>query len=209
MGHSLRRSLFVSSALSVVIGLGGCSSSNGGDTSDAGTGGPLSGMVDDHCSGVTPIVVSAASCQASPDGGTAPDDGGTAGDGGEPPPAILFNAEGDDDDCKYHLKFTTTAVKKNQNVTFKVTVTKLADGTPATAADVVIESFLADNDLHPIPNNGTTTTESPAASGIYTVAPVKFDATGRWVVRFHLYESCFDLVPDSPHGHAAFFFDVP
>jgi hypothetical protein len=28
-------------------------------------------------------------------------------------------------------------------------------------------------------------------------------------VRFHFYEDCLDLLPDSPHGHAAYFIDVP
>ena len=38
---------------------------------------------------------------------------------------------------------------------------------------------------------------------------VRFDAKGRWTVRFHLHEECADEAPDSPHGHIAFFIDVP
>jgi hypothetical protein len=53
------------------------------------------------------------------------------------------------------------------------------------------------------------TTETPANSGKYVMKPIKFDASGRWVVRFHFYESCDDILPDSPHGHVAFNYDVP
>ena len=82
-------------------------------------------------------------------------------------------------------------------------------GKPATGAAIVIESYLSDNQLHVIPNTGATPTETPAGSGKYQITPLKFDAPGRWVVRFHLYESCDDTLDDSPHGHAAFYFDVP
>src|SRR5205085_3592127 len=102
------------------------------------------------------------------------------GDGGEPEPPVHFNGASDDDDCKYNVTFTTTPVVKNQNVTFNVTLTKLAqNNAPATGGDVTIESFLAEDLFHPIPNNGTKTSESPAGSGRYTVTPVKFDASGR------------------------------
>jgi len=36
-----------------------------------------------------------------------------------------------------------------------------------------------------------------------------FDKSGRWVVRFHFFESCSDVPDDSPHGHVAFYIDVP
>ncbi len=97
----------------------------------------------------------------------------------------------------------------NAVVTFNVTVTKLADNTPATNADVVLESYVADDLFHVIPNNGTMTTETPAGSGKYVMKPIKFDQSGRWVVRFHFYENCDDILDDSPHGHVAFYYDVP
>ena len=124
----------------------------------------------------------------------------------------LYGTEGDDDDCKYQVSFTTSPVRLNDNVTLNVTATMLdpsANGAPVTGANVRIESYLSDNPYHLVPNNGTTTSESPAGSGKYKITPVKFDASGRWVVRFHLYESCSDLSPDSPHGHVAFYLDVP
>jgi hypothetical protein len=171
-----------------------------------GGAGIVQGEADNHCMGVTPIVVSQASCHvtANPDAGASGADGGAMA---ELP--VNFGSSADDDDCKYHASFTTTPVLVNTNVTFNVTVTHLADGAPATNADVVLESYLADNLFHVIPNNGTTTTETPANSGKYVMKPIKFDASGRWVVRFHFYETCADILEDSPHGHVAFFYDVP
>jgi hypothetical protein len=206
------RSLFAVRALLafplLAAGLG-CSSTSSSPI-DGGAG-IVAGEADNHCVGVTPILVSQASCHVPADAGAPADDGG-ADDGGAVgelgPPG--FNAEADDDDCKYHAKFTTTPVVVNTNLTFNVTVTKLAENNvPATNADVVLESYLADNQFHVIPNNGTITTESPAGSGQYIMKPIKFDMSGRWVVRFHFYETCDDILEDSPHGHVAFFFDVP
>jgi hypothetical protein len=37
---------------------------------------------------------------------------------------------------------------------------------------------------------------------------VRFDASGKWTVRFHFSADCADAV-DSPHGHVAFFVNVP
>jgi hypothetical protein len=76
---------------------------------------------------------------------------------------------------------------------------------------VNIEGFLSTEESHVLPNTtpAMTATETPANSGIYTISPVVFDKSGRWVVRFHFNENCTDNLEDSPHGHAAFFFDVP
>jgi hypothetical protein len=180
----------------------GCGSSN--QTSDAAVGGPVPGALDDHCAAVTPIVVSQASCH--PAGSTADADAGT-----DEESPVLYNAAGDDDDCKYHVSFTSTPVRLNQNVAFTVTATLLdpaANGAPATGANIQIESYLADNPFVLIPNTGVATTES-GVSGVYKISPVKFTASGQWVVRFHLYEDCADLNDDSPHGHIAFLLDVP
>jgi hypothetical protein len=116
-----------------------------------------------------------------------------------------FNAESDDDDCKYHVKFTTSDVHRNENVTFTVVATQKATGAAAAAANLNIEAFLSDT--HPVPNSNQQSIEGPA--GTYRIGPVRFDAAGRWTVRFHLHEECADTLPDSPHGHVAFFVDVP
>ncbi len=187
-----------------VLGLA-CSSTSNPSVVDGGAG-IVQGEADNHCQGVTPIVVSQASCHVAVD----PDAGASGNDGGatEELP-VNFGSSADDDDCKYHASYTTTPVLVNTDVTFNLTVTNLASGSPATNANVVLEAYLADNLFHPIPNNGTKTTETPAGSGKYVMKPIKFDASGRWVVRFHFYEACDDILEDSPHGHVAFYYDVP
>jgi hypothetical protein len=146
----------------------------------------------------TPTVDAA---NADSDGGA---DGGASG-GTSDFGATLDNAEGDDDDCKYHVSWTSTEVKENAGVTFEVTVTRLADGMPATGADVQIEAFL--DTTHPTPTIVIPTNE--LGGGKYRVGPLVFDKPGNWTVRFHLYEMCSDQNQDSPHGHAAFYVQVP
>ena len=63
-------------------------------------------------------------------------------------------------------------------------------------------------DLNQIsPSNDYTATEGPP--GTYTISPFIFNRPGRWVVRFHYFEECSDIPEDAPHGHAAFYIDVP
>jgi hypothetical protein len=45
--------------------------------------------------------------------------------------------------------------------------------------------------------------------GWYEVGPINFPDPGMWSVRFHFNENCNDELPDSPHGHAAFWVTVP
>jgi hypothetical protein len=179
----------------------GCSSGDGP------TGGPVTGALDTHCrnpdNSVNATVVGECMTGAAPADAAAPepDDGGApTSDYGE----TLFNAEGDDDDCKYHVTWTSTAVRKNTDVNFDVTLTKLADMTAATGAGVRAEIFLTDT--HPA-NPPPVATES--AGGKYALGPIKFDTAGKWTVRFHFYENCNDAPEDSPHGHAAFYVNVP
>src|SRR4051812_19414862 len=86
-------------------------------------GGMVPGPADMHCKPDDTITVKEASCDLGPlDGGS------EEGDGGEPEPATHNNAEADDDDCKYHIKWISTPIRLNQDVTFTVTVTDKADG---------------------------------------------------------------------------------
>jgi len=178
--------------LSVAALLGAACSSSSGPSGPAG--GPVTGALDTHCQGMATTV---GACMM---GGGEPDGGPVVSDYGD----TLFNAEGDDDDCKYHVVWTSTPVRENTGVTFNVTLTKLADGSAATGAGVRAEVFL--NDTHPA---APPPQASESSGGKYKLGPVTFDAPGDWTVRFHFYENCDDAPADSPHGHAAFFVHVP
>lgn len=206
----------------------GCGSSNSGPTTS--TKAAVSGPSDMHCTmngmaikqaigmcmtanGGALTAADAAESDATADAssgedGAAEDAGGSgddgAGGGGSDYGPTLYNAEGDDDDCKYHVTWTSTDVKENVGVTFDVNVIRRIDDQPATGADVAIEAFLTD--IHPTPTNSIPSKES--AGGNYRVGPLVFDAPGKWTVRFHFFEMCSDA-EDSPHGHAAFFINVP
>jgi hypothetical protein len=62
-------------------------------------------------------------------------------------------------------------------------------------------------DKHPAPNSNTVSKET--TPGTYVIGPVRFDAPGQWVTKFHFYESCSDVATDSPHGHVSFLLSVP
>src|SRR5438105_12807393 len=84
------------------------SSSNGGGTGT--TAAAVSGAPDTHCSGKEIVVVDPNVCKAQTSGNDdAGADAGGGGDGcgGDYGPT-MFNSEGDDDDCKYHVKWTST-----------------------------------------------------------------------------------------------------
>jgi hypothetical protein len=189
-----------------------CSSS--ASPADAGPGGPVSGSRDTHCAlpggGDGGIVVPRQSACAAPDGGTATSTACAFG-------ATLFGTMGEDDDCKYQVSWSSSPVFQGIDVTFTITVTRLADGTPVSGANTQTEIFLGSpvpsapcpDQTRPAPNPPTrTTTMERGSSGIYQIGPVRFDAPGDWTVRFHFYEDCYDA-PESPHGHAAFLVHVP
>jgi len=115
--------------------------------------------------------------------------------------------EADDDDCKYRVKFENTCITLNQPVTFTLTLTRKEDGKPgAGAVPRYPEVYFAD-DGQLSPTNDYTALEGPP--GTYTISPFVFNRVGRWVVRFHYFEECSDIPEDAPHGHTAFYIDVP
>jgi hypothetical protein len=155
-------------------------------------GGTVSGVADTHC-GTAVTTTTELGCTS-----------------GAPPAAPVeevtrYNAEADDDACKYHVKFSSTPVAADRDITFTVTLTDKSTGGPATGAATNIEAFLTE--LHPAPNSNMKTTEP--TPGTYTIGPVRLDASGRWTVRFHFYEECSDIYEHSPHGHVGFYVDVP
>jgi hypothetical protein len=195
--HRLASSLLLFAAALVPVA---CSSSAPGPA-----GGAVPDAGDLHCfdHGVLkPQTVGV--CQKDAPGGA---DAG-ADDGAAPaieePFTPLYNAEGYDDDCKYHVAFTSTPVRQNENVTFTLTLAGLDPPGPATGATPYAEVTLGDS--HVSPSRDTKTVEKGA--GVYEIGPIKLDRSGTWVVRFHLYGDCADT-PSSPHAHVAFYVDVP
>jgi hypothetical protein len=165
------------------IALGACSSSSGG---------PVEGPADSHC-GKTVKATDPAVCMAM---GTAPE---------EEEHATLYNAEGDDDDCKYHVTWSADDIGENTDVTFTVTVTSKVDGKPVTGANPYAQVYLSNT--HPAPETDAKTTEDP--QGTYHIGPVRFDAAGDWTVRFHFFDECTEVDEATPHSHIAFFVRVP
>lgn len=172
---------------------GVCPAGGGAVTSDAGAG---TYCVNVEGGTITQVV---GACQAEVDAAPA---------GAEEPAEVRSGSEGDDDDCKYHAVFTNTCISLNKDVTFTLTLTKKSDETPATGGNPdVLEVYLASNETHISPSNNFTAPET--SPGVYTIGPVQFDMPGLWVVRFHYFHECSDIPEDSPHGHVAFYVNVP
>ncbi|HEY1696064.1 MAG TPA: hypothetical protein VGG39_28050 [Polyangiaceae bacterium] len=231
---AIRRALGATCAVSAVVLALACSSKSSGGNGGtcASPGSAASGPADDHCDapdgGQIVQVTTVAGCTddggaggGGDDGGATGDDGGSAGDDGgavdagdigncgdDDYGATMYGTSGSDDDCKYNVSWTSTPICENTDVYFTVTATYRTDGSPLTGAnarpDIVLDC------THSIPNTPKPADPSPENSpGVYTVGPVSFDKPGRWVVRFHFNETCLDIADDSPHGHAAFWVDVP
>lgn len=182
----------------VVIGMATAGCGGGGPNTDAGLAGAVPGPEDRHCvasdGGAVVQETRASSCQPGPDAGTAAPEHEHA----------RFNAEADDDDCKYHVGFTSTRILQGE-VWFTVKVTGKTDGARVVGAETRAEAFLSD--VHPAPYAAASTSES--TPGTYVLGPVKFDAPGRWTVRLHFFSGCSRALEDSPHSHVAFLIDVP
>jgi hypothetical protein len=149
---------------------------------------------------------------------------GPGSDGGGP-----VVVEGDDDDCKYHVSWTSTPICQNAvlGVAFTVTVTYLGTNPPVPVTDVpadegiLVEAFIPKTldaacdimgeHFSPTPfapGHGLLQTNPQTSPGVY-FGSVIFDQAGEWTLRFHIHEECSDLCDNSPHGHAAFHINVP
>lgn len=119
----------------------------------------------------------------------------------------LHGSEGDDDQCKYHVKLQVDSVAQDRDVSFTLDVTKLSDGSPVKddAPEPSIEAFSSSSRMA----STTDVKSTMIAPGKFTVGPVRFDECGRWTVRFHLFPHCGNDFADSPYGSIAFFLDVP
>lgn len=163
-----------------------------------------------HCVGVPPQPINQADCNVAPNPdaalGSAPEYGAT-----------MYNSEGDDDACKYHVAWTSPAIVENHAANFTVDVSYKAAGSPnpPACAGCPVQGLDTQNTLaevyldatHPAPNSDQIV--AAGSNGTYTIGPVIFDAPGTWTVRFHFFETCSDVDTDSPHGHAAFYVEVP
>jgi hypothetical protein len=171
----------------------------------------VSGAADTHC-GATVQTTSTASCH--------PDAAGLDASGATDYGDTMFGSSGSDDDCKYDVSWQSTPIAVGQPVWFQLTLKNKSDGSPATGAAPLVETFrLATND--PGPSSNANQAPYEVAPGVYVIGPVAFDqsnASGEagasstppyWTARFHFDEDCSDLLPDSPHGHAAFYLQVP
>jgi hypothetical protein len=222
----------VSVAFIAALAAGGCSSSNGSSGGADSPAGVVIGPPDDHCKAgdggltiqtigvcevIDPILVPPrqASCNVTFDspGGALPAEPAPAPDAGADDAGVdtsdygptMYGAAANDDDCKYYVSWTATPIKENADTFFTVTAIRLADMMPATCAGVRPDVSLSVAVGAPTPPNPST----EIAPGVYKVGPIKFSQAGIWTVRFHLFEECGDSQEDSPHGHAAFFVQVP
>ena len=235
-GRMLRRIVSMSVVLGAAALLPfACSSSSSPSGPSGPPGGAVAGPDDLHCAGGKKQQTNDSACHpgdAGDDGASTDTGAGDAGDAGDastdaatvdtasddagapacdpashPPDygCTLYNAAGDDDDCKYAITWTSDPIYENTDITFHLSAMRKFDGTWACGAYPYIEAYL--DETHPAPNAGTHTSE--VGTGKYDIGPIRFDKKGRWTVRFHLYGDCSDLTDDSPHGHAAFYVDVP
>ena len=207
---ALRLALVVATGLGTCAVVAACSSSTTAAPANLSfsSAAAVTGLADNHCAGKL-VTVDPAVCHvvASEDAGQTQRDAGDTDGGATGTPdygPTQPGSEGDDDDCKYHVKWQSTAVAENADVTFQVVATVRKDSATLAGAKPYAEIFL--NDMHPAPNTPVATTET--TPGTYTIGPVRFDAPGQWNVRFHFNDQCNDS-KTSPHGHAAFFVKVP
>jgi hypothetical protein len=195
-------------------------------------GGPVLGMVDNHCwapgapdGGLTFVAqaVNSSSCYVI-DGGLDFDEDA----GADTAPAYgstEWNVSGNDDDCKYFVGWHSTPITAGAQVTFWVSVQLATNGAPLTglvaardtgSGQIYLEvagapdGGIGNHSSPTISGADVPIAETPVGSGVYQIGPAQFfDESGLWYIRFHVNENCADVLPDSPHGHTAFYVNVP
>jgi hypothetical protein len=162
------------------------------------TGGPVAGPLDRHCyddGGGNFLSVNPNLC--------ASDAGASSGGFGD----TRNNSAGNDDDCKYFVSFISSeGICATNRVYFTVSLKDAIKMQPiAHAQNVRLEVF---NTTTMAPVSTATSMTSETAAGVYKIGPISFSSSGNYTIRFHFYENC-SATPSSPHGHAAFFINVP
>jgi hypothetical protein len=132
-----------------------------------------------------------------------PSDGGTIEGGTGTVPASPAAIELDDDECKFHVKMATMCAGGASDRTFTFELTQLIDGALAAGAAPYIDAYLSLT--HFAPDLGVGAEIGP---GVYTISPVRFDASGIWTVVFHIYSGC-PLGTASAHAHWTALVEVP
>lgn len=204
-----RRARLGLGALSCLAVLGAACSEGEDGEACIGGGGAVAAAEDQHCLGPDgmPTVQAIGACVTSAPAGAGEGEEEHEHEEEEAAP-IRTGREAIDDDCKYRVRFENTCAAVAEPVTFTLSLTRLFDGQPgAGTVPENLEVFMAEDLGHISPSNDITARET--SPGTYEIGPVIFDEPGRWVVRFHYFETCSDITPDSPHGHVAFYFDVP
>jgi hypothetical protein len=215
--NRIKAALLPTCLLGGVAGLGAIIISCGTSSPSGPVGGAVAGPQDMHCVGMPVQPTNDADCYVGPtviDAPPAPDSPDAPSGFG----ATMYNDDGKDDDCKYSVTWTSTPIREDDNVFYTVVAKYLAMGSgadaeaagaPATGANIYAEVFKGTT--HAAPPTNQAATENPP--GTYRVGPIQFDEPGSdgdpWTVRFHLHENCIDYQADSPHGHAAFYMEVP
>lgn len=202
-------------------GSGGTTAGTGGSGGTCSApGGAVTGAANTHCaeSDGGLITQPTGACQTSVDAGadTSTDAGLLGGDYGD----TNYGSQAYDDDCKYNVSWTSTPICENNDVTFTVTATllaatdagaskQLAAGSPLTGAAPYIEAFKIEGDGGITLAPPTPQTPTEMSGGKYSIGPIQFSEPGQWIIRYHFNEECADDPEDSPHGHAAFYINVP
>jgi hypothetical protein len=119
----------------------------------------------------------------------------------------LHGNEGDDDQCKYHVKVAVDNTAENQDVNFTLNATNLGDGSPVKDNDPTpaVDVFLTAMHLAP----KTDVKSMMTSPGTFKVGPVRFDQCGEWTARFHFFNHCGNDFTDSPYASIAFYVNVP
>lgn len=178
------------------------------------------GPQDDHCAATDDA---AAQVQTTSPGSCCADDAAIVAaseeDSGPPFGLTMWNSTGSDDDCKYNVQWRSTEIDENKNVWFQISVQSRVDDAAVSGAYPHLEVVQPQASAAQADVESETTPCVETAPGQYIAGPVQFttpsvftDAGGGQLndlyVRFHFFEWCMDVLPDSPHGHSAFYLNI-
>ena len=164
--------------------------------------------VDRHC--IAAQAVEAAACTEHVDAGP-----GDQSDDACEYGTTLAATEADDDDCKYHVTWSSSDLCTGDGgVDFEVQVAeKITGAAVSIPGGLLLEVFVPKDAAATCDDDGTHA--SPKAPPMTETTPgeyqgrIAFDRSGPWTVRFHVHEECLDEAETSPHGHVAFRIDLP